>query len=200
MLNYQEVSELFEHVPYLESVAYVHGLTSGMLASQAELDKALWWQSVSGDEMGSFDEDSYAGYVDFIEAVYQRLNSAECDFEVLLPDEGLGLDARIEALAFWVNGFLFGLAAHEQPVDLTKLSDESQEMLADLSHIAAQLTAALGAEMSEEDVEEAHADLIEVEEYVKVIVLTLNEELLPYKLKNVPVPGQYVGEDAERLH
>ena len=39
------------------------------------------------------------------------MNNSDVEFELMLPDDDESLEARVEALGTWCQGFVYGLAA-----------------------------------------------------------------------------------------
>jgi uncharacterized protein len=99
-------------------------------------------------------------------------------FEPLLPDEDQDLFTRTEALASWAESFLgaLGLGGLASP---ESLSDEAQEALEDLAEIAK-------LECDDAGSEELEAALMEVHEYLRVVVQLLYAELAGDSRGEVP--------------
>lgn len=111
-------------------------------------------------------------------------------FQPLLPGDESPMGGRTDALAQWVQSFLGGLGLGE-PGRLDTLSDEAREALSDLAEIA-QLR------REDEDDDEQEAALVEVSEYLRVVVQLLYTEL------QAPEPAERAGSDGgpggETLH
>lgn len=101
-----------------------------------------------------------------------ELADPDLGFQPLLPEDDRPLVERAEAMVDWCRGFLggFGLAGTEAHA---KLSDEAQEILRDLSTVAAS-SFDFGNEAEDEDA------LIEVQEFVRVAALLLHTECTPH--------------------
>ena len=97
-----------------------------------------------------------------------ELADPELGFEPLLPADDRPLPERAEALVDWCRGFLggFGLAGAETH---GKLSDEAQEILRDLSTIAA-------SSFDFDDEGEDEDALIQVNEFVRMAAMLLFAE------------------------
>jgi len=101
----------------------------------------------------------------------QQLADEDMGFTLWLPDDDEPLEERTICLAHWCLGFLAGLASGGQ---FEALSDEAGEAMEDLQQIAtAELTA---SEHSEEDSEDDEAALVEIIEYVRVVILMMRED------------------------
>ena len=110
----------------------------------------------------------------------RQLNDPDCEFELLLPDDDITVEARVMALGDWCQGFLLGLSMGGVK-DLDSLPENSAEITADLVQIA-RAGSSYYLENSEED-ETALQDLIE---YVRVGVLLVHEELCPVIRTHTP--------------
>jgi yecA family protein len=148
-----------------QSAAEAHGTLCGLLcAGSGDLPEA-WIQNTLAD---CSEGDAPSGDVhDALRVLYQETVEAmtgdEMGFQLLLPEDGQPLAERAQALASWCHGFLYGLAVRGlKPVD--ELPDELREILADLSELS---RAAFTVEETEEQGEEAYAELVE---YVRVAV------------------------------
>jgi len=93
-------------------------------------------------------------------------------FEPLLPDDAVPLRLRVDALASWCGGFLYGLSAHRK-LDLRSMSEEARETLRDFTDFT-QAGFDSGGDLETE--EAAYAELVE---YVRVGAQLLFLELRP---------------------
>ena len=95
--------------------------------------------------------------------------------ELLLPNsDNTDLTARVNALASWCDGFLFGLA-NAGLQETSCLPDDTKEILGDFTRIS-RLD---GADTGDEDEEVSFNELLE---YVRVSALLVAEELQPMKM------------------
>jgi uncharacterized protein YgfB (UPF0149 family) len=152
--------------------AETHGTLCGLLCAGAEDVPEAWIHNTLADVEGY----SFGGAGDaraLLETVHQStvaaLEGDQMDFELLLPDDDVGLDDRAAALAAWCNAFLYGLAMRGlRPME--ELPDELREILADFSEIG---RAGVAEEEAEEVGESAYAELVE---YVRVGVQIVFDE------------------------
>ena len=146
--------------------AELHGSLCGWLAGAGARDRAGWFAAVMADPLlPSPAADSLLDRL--YTASVQQLESADFEFELLLPDDERPVNERGDALMAWGRGFLggFGLAAGESP----PLSEESSEALADLARITA-------SELSYEDPGADEEALGEVTEFVRVAVMLVHSD------------------------
>lgn len=112
----------------------------------------------------------------FVAECWQDLKASDMSFAPLLPPDDAELSVRLEALGQWCSSFLAGLAAgmaRQGTGSLDEMPDEVREIIRDFAAIA-QVDAeaperAAGARGTAGDA--AEADLVELEEFVKVGVL-----------------------------
>jgi len=112
---------------------------------------------------------------ELFEAAGQQLADEEMALELWLPADEEPLDDRTEALAQWCNGFLASVGSGRDG-RLETLSTEAGEALSDLREIALAEVSGIeeGEETSLEDEERAFAEIVE---YIRIVVLTLREDL-----------------------
>jgi len=100
----------------------------------------------------------------------RALRGDEMEFEPFLPDDDRSLASRVEALAQWCQGFLYGFGAVRSGSELP-LSHDVDEVLRDVANIA---RAGVGdADPTEED-EVDYADIVE---YIRAGVQLVYDEL-----------------------
>jgi len=104
------------------------------------------------------------------------------NFSLLLTDEESGVSLRLQSLADWCRGFLLGLLNGEK-VAIDEFSSDASEIARDMISISE-------VEASREG-EDSEWDLTEVEEYVRVGVQLIFEELYGDIHRNV---------ESEELH
>jgi len=157
--------------------AEAHGALCGMLCARGVVDRAQWIQHVLGEQHAEGQlEMATQQLAQMYRATIEQINDAVADFHLLLPDDDESLAQRVEALASWCQGFVYGLAAggvsqgSELPVD-------TQELLSDFIEISR-----AGFDHSpEHHDEEDEIAFMEISEYVRTGILLINEELQPLK-------------------
>jgi len=136
----------------------------------------------------------------FVSASLENLFADDMSFALLLPEDYAALDARVTAIGEWTGSFLAGLVVglgEGEAESFASLPEEVQEIVRDFSAITeidlpgAAVAAGKDAAATKEKVaagkdaadpgEEAEADLMQVQEFVKVGVL-----LVMSLLKDVP--------------
>ncbi len=168
--------------PDATGVSESHGLITGLIAGQPDLDAdRLWvhWASLNLDAQHEIDDpaDPQATHREHLEAALEdtqtHLQSAEMTFAVLVPAMDQPLAQRTEGLAHWCGGFLAGFGASGAVVH----DEQATEVLGLLSEIArASSEADESDEANNEAMEAEEEAFVELVEFVKVAVLLLHEE------------------------
>ncbi len=170
--DYTELNEAFSRAGAGTDAAECHGTICGILCIGRPTDDKVW----SDILLEGLDPDSVlvaearAMIGQLADQTQAGLRSNDMAFAPLLPDDDAPLAARAGALAQWVQGFLFGLAAGAAQ-RTPNYSDETREVIEDFSQIAR-----LGApeDGGDEDDEIAFAELVE---YLRVGTQLVYEEL-----------------------
>jgi len=148
-----------------ERPAEAHGTLCGLMcAGSGDLPES-WIQNTLADsaEGAGVAPEAHDQLERLYTSTLEAMGGDQMDFALLLPDDGQPLAERARALAAWCQGFLYGLAVRGlRPVE--ELPEELREILGDLSEIS---RAAFTVEETEEQGEEAYAELVE---YVRVAV------------------------------
>lgn len=168
-VHYAELAEILRLLSYPEPPSSFHGAICGALC--AEPPELLTPESLLE---GADDPDERAR--EFLTRLRDESNaallSAEMDFEPLLPEDEWPLSTRVEALAAWCGGFLYGLSSRRK-LDLKAFSEEARETLRDFTQFT---QAGFDAAGEPETEEAAYAEL---GEYVRVGAQLLFLELRP---------------------
>ncbi len=187
MLNYPDIPQLeglLFDVDAMLGATESHGALCGMLCAQGATDVAQWMLHVLGErEEGSKDLQQAGKMLLHIHQVtVEQMNDSDVQFDLMLPDDDESLEARVEALGVWCQGFVYGLAAGGVKED-TDLPEDSKELIKDILEIsragyAADDEAELNASV-ENDSDEDEVAFMEVSEYVRMGILLIYEELQP---------------------
>ncbi|MGA8261096.1 MAG: UPF0149 family protein [Arenicellales bacterium] len=152
----------------------VHGMVCGQVCRQLKLvedaDSALsalmgLRRSVGGGQTMVME------LVDALMGETWRTLDAGIEFNLLLPDDDEPVAERAAALADWARGFVLALLCGEQAAVLDGLQEDGGEFVQDLIKIS---EARAGGEGEEDE-----RALVEIEEYVRVGVQLVFEEMQP---------------------
>lgn len=175
------------------SASEVHGIACGLICSNTAMSTNLWSRLIrdpsdtNGDTNGDTDEevdDDDGGNVDhglpsaldrnlgsLMETLRLQLNSPDFEFAVMIPTDDHPADERLEALAQWCQGFSLGFFAENQR-EIQTLPGDAGEILRDIIEIAG-----ANPEIDGDDLDEADRFLTEIEEYLRVSVQLIFEEI-----------------------
>lgn len=172
-VTFREIASVLESAGSQVVAAEGHGCLCGALCVSPTYTLERWL-----DELVVIDSDENPGTqvpqdaaLGLLFADTQRaLRGDEMEFEPLLPDDDEPLERRALALSQWCQGFLYGFGTGN-PIRNEDLNAQVNEILRDLSHIAA---AAVDVGAAGEDEEEAYAEVVE---YLRVGVQLVHDEL-----------------------
>jgi len=155
-----------------QNPAEVHGFALGLLLAGVADPQRLWQQELyseldPADVLAGECRELLAG---LFNTVFASNDDIAATFSLLLPDD-IAVEANtLVAVRDWCQGFLYGFGLGGEHVD-ADLSAQSREWLHDVSEIGL---------LDTEDVandEESQSALIEIEEYLRVGVLLVREDL-----------------------
>jgi uncharacterized protein YgfB (UPF0149 family) len=145
-----------------------HGCLCGALCLRPDYSRADWLDEILPEGGRERPGD------DALELLFTlsagALARPDMEFEPMLPGDDLPLERRIEALAAWCQGFLYGFGAAGTAAS-GSLPDAVSEVLADLAQIS---QAGVPGEDDPEVEEGAYAELVE---YLRAGVQLVYEEL-----------------------
>lgn len=175
-----ELEELLYRIDASMGAAEAHGALCGMLCARGTVELSEWVDHVVGEQEQGSDllHDVVHKLSELHQTTLEMINDATGDFKLLLPDDDDSLPERVEAIAAWCQGFIYGLAAGGIQQD-SELPEDTEELLKDMVEIsrAGQDVDDGGDEAANEDEDEVA--LMEIEEYVRMGVLLIYEELQP---------------------
>jgi len=148
--------------------AEAHGCLCGALCLRPDYSRADWLDEILPQDGPAAAEDGPIATL-FHESA-GALSRPDMEFEPMLPDDDAPLESRVEALAAWCQGFLYGFGTAGTAARAV-LPGAVSEVLADL----AQLSQGGVPDPNEPEVEEdAYIELVE---YLRAAVQLVYEEL-----------------------
>jgi len=170
--NYGRLQSALQSAGVDVGASELHGIVCGAICNQIksglEHDLSALVINGEGSEPGAI-----APLEEPIRSVYQSastmLHQSDAEFGLLLPDEKLSIADRTEALASWCRGFMFGLL-HNDAFAIEQLPGEAEEIARDFLAFA-------DAESGDNPSEDDERALMEIEEYIRVGVQLIFEEL-----------------------
>jgi uncharacterized protein len=166
--DYRHVEQLLLEERALADAAEAHGTLTGGLCAANGYAYADWLREILPE--GRAAPIAASQLQQLYSATAAALLHRDCEFQLLLPEDGQPIDARTAALAHWCQGFLYGLGAGAIR-DARGLPGDAGEIVRDIVEIS---RAGVDAGQDEESNESAYAELVE---FVRVGVQLLFEEL-----------------------
>ena len=175
-----ELEELLYRIDAAMGAADAHGALCGMICARGTIELSEWVDHVIGEQEQGNEllHDVVHRLSELHQSTLEMMNDATGDFKLLLMDDDDPLAERVETLADWCQGFIYGLAAGGIK-EGSELPEDTAELLKDMIEIsrAGHDVDDTGVEESDDnDDEEAY---MEIEEYVRMGVLLVYEELQP---------------------
>lgn len=147
--------------------AECHGFICAQLCLMQQIDEQAWRDSLMlPDAVSPELEDELRT---LSRTMRKQLDAHDFSFELLLPPDEATLESRVESLAQWCRGFLFGLG--RSGLTETGLVGNCRELINDMEQIS-RVRPDIGS--TEEEGEFA---LMEIVEYVRIGALTIYQEL-----------------------
>ena len=179
MPAYSQVDEALFSGGSAVCAAECHGVLCGILCASGTSDMQRWVRHLF--EAPATDREITAGSLRLLHDVHQctltEINHETLEFTMLIPEPTEPMDIRISGLADWCSGFGLGLIMGGLN-DQMLVSDDVREFVEDVQYIS-------DASFVEEDnnPDQLEKSFTEIEEYVRMGVLLINEELQPISQK-----------------
>ena len=148
------------------SAAEAHGMATGMLCVNKQVESAYWLAELIHDSNSVLDENTYV-LVRLFEETRRLLESEEFEFDLFLPEDDASLIEKVEALKSWCRGFLFGVGSRGGSA--LNWSKDAREILKDIAEFTKLDADAEG--------EEDECAFMEITEYLRSAVMLLRDEL-----------------------
>lgn len=174
MPDYTNVNEALDAGGSAVCAAECHGVLCGILCASGASDMQLWVRHLfeARTKDGEISAESLKLLHELHQCTLQEINHETLEFTMLLPEQSESMDVRITGLADWCSGFSLGLIMGGLSESMM-VSTDVKEFVEDVQYIS-------DASFSEEDKPEAvEQSFVEIEEYIRMGVLLLNEELQP---------------------
>jgi len=135
-VTYAEVQAVLDGLGSAVGAAEAHGCLCGALCAHEGYTTPEWIaELIEAGTGGRLDDGSQRMLKELHLRTLRALQSQEFEFAPLVPDDGVALDERVEALAAWSGGFLYGIGAGGVDRRIAEL-DDVIEVLQDFSEIA----------------------------------------------------------------
>ncbi|SFF37641.1 Uncharacterised protein family (UPF0149) [Fontimonas thermophila] len=173
LLGYDELNSALQRIGYIDDAAEYHGALCGALSVRKPDDIDLFTLIDHGAQAPAQRDAQTLELLQRLRAeTLDALSDDQMIFAPLLPDDDTALVPRVQALAAWCEGFLYGLASRPG-FDLARCSEDTREIIRDFTELT---RAAVGEEADPNIEESAYAELVE---YVRVGAQLVFMELHP---------------------
>ena len=175
-----ELEELLYRIDASMGAADAHGALCGMLCARGTVELSEWVDHVIGEQEQGNEllHDVVHKLSELHQSTLEMMNDATGDFKLLLLDDDDPLPERVEALAAWCQGFIYGLAAGGIQ-EGSELPEDTAELLKDMIEISRAGHDVDDTGVDESDDNDDEVAYMEIEEYVRMGVLLVYEELQP---------------------
>jgi hypothetical protein len=169
--DYDVVADAVNRAGLESSAAECHGGLTALLCTVENLNPAQWLALyVSAEKAKELPQDVLAVLGEMFKATAEQLDDADFDFQLLLPTDDSILDARVEAISDWAQGYLMGLGLGGV-ADVANLPGDLPELVQDFIKISRADSLSLD---DEEASENAFAEIVE---YMRVGALMFRQEM-----------------------
>lgn len=184
--DYDQLNDALQSASCELDPAEFHGQLCGLLCTCDRLELSDWLiVSLPESDPATMSPAAHELFQAVLDHSQTAMGSEDFGFQLLLPDDTAGLAARLEALANWCQGFLFGIS-HAGVADIEALPGELPEIVEDFLNISR------AEDFQLENEEEDEAAYMELVEYVRVGVQLFHEELRVQAEKNTPPPNTQI--------
>ena len=135
-MTYAEVQAVLDGLGSAVGAAEAHGCLCGALCAREGYTTPEWIaELIATGTSGRVDGLSQRMLQELHQETLEALRSQDFEFAPLVPDDDVTLDERVEALAAWSGGFLYGIGAGGVDRSIADIENVG-EVLQDFSEIA----------------------------------------------------------------
>lgn len=173
--SFSDVDDALSSGGSVVRAAECHGVLCGILCASGSSDMQGWVRYLfeQRDEKRDISTQALTVLHDVHQNTVTEINHETLEFALLLPDADELIEHRVAGMAEWCSGFSLGLSMGGLQ-DKMLLDDDVREFVQDIQYISQACFSTDGD--AEEHTEQS---LAEIEEYLRMGVLLLNEQLQP---------------------
>lgn len=173
-MAYLTITKIFQKNDSDITVAEAHGLASGMLCIDNNTEATLWLAELFEQHIVLLDDDKTV-LAELFEQTRKLLNAEEnmLRYDLFLPAADESLQYQLEAILGWCEGFLFGVGYSRLSA---KWPSEIAEFMQDVIEFT-KLDTDIAQNMDEEERNEQETALIKIQEYLRVGVNRVKDQL-----------------------
>lgn len=153
------------------SVSEIHGMICGLLCSETVAEGSSQGLAIFDGHKGPVPKELKLSFLKIMTGLKPTLSDGQLEFALLLADDDSNISERIESLANWCRGYLFGLVEGGVK-EFESLSPEANELVHDIIALS---ELEVDADDESQDQQERH--IAEIEEYLKIGVQFIYDEL-----------------------
>lgn len=170
--EYDEIKQQLSDAGMEIGPAEVHALICGLICGDFETSLQLMQQELFRDSDAHEPQvqECKSTLMQMHAEIREQLEDPVMGFQLILPDDDICNDERAQQLVNWCQGYLFGFGISARDNEM-KMSDVAQETLADISELTR-----LDVESVDAVDEEQRQQMTELEEYLRVAVMTIYED------------------------
>ncbi len=186
-MNFDQIKEIIAPHADLESPSFIQGMLIGLLCGDNEVQEAVWIKKLIEEaNIKSLKESFLKGLHELYLETNKGLNGSGFELELCLPDDSESVVYRATMIGQLCEGVLYGLGLIGCLQDAeNEIAPEVRELINDFSDIASIDVDGLGKSVADGETEES--DLMQLVEFVKIGVMTINESLNPVEGTPIPV-------------
>ena len=163
LISYEAVENALMNADAITEPSEAHGTLCGLICISGKGAPENWLGHIIGDyEAGDLNiEEATNTLMELHNQALQEIIDENYELTLLLHDDDTPLDIRIDDLAHWCQGFLYGLSLSGLK-DINSLPQDASEVLQDMMDISK------AGYNPEEDEEENEAAFAEIVEYIRI--------------------------------
>jgi yecA family protein len=171
--EYDEIKEQLSGAGMKTGPAEAHAFISGLICGDFETSLQLMQQELFGDSDAHEPQvqECKGALLQMHAEIREQLEDPVMGFRLMLPHDDVRSDERAQQLVNWCQGFLFGFGISVRDNE-RNVSDVAQESLTDISEFTR-----LDVDSIDADDEEQRQQMTELEEYLRVAVMTIYEDV-----------------------
>lgn len=175
-MAYQTINKIFQKYETDLTSAEAHGLATGLLCIESKIETSAWLDELFPEEVVLVDEDKTV-LIELFEQTRKLLGGEDDMFRynLFLPGDDEPLAEQLAAVSFWCEGFLFGLGYARSESSWPGETNEIMKDVVEFTKLDSELDE---EEMDEDEINEHEAALIEIQEYLRVAVMMIRDQLM----------------------
>ena len=174
-MAYQTISNIFSKNESDLTASEAHGLATGMLCIENKTEVTSWLAELFPEDVTVIEEDNTI-LVSLCEQTRKLLNEEDTSFsyDLFLPGDDEEISVQLEAIRYWCEGFLFGVGYSNSS---SNWPGETGEVMKDIVEFT-KMDSEVEDDMDEDEKEAYDSGVIEIQEYLRVAVLTIRDQFL----------------------